>query len=142
VRIEVKDGEAVAKEALWLAWLACGGPLGMGVFRDKPDAGREDVWKNAIEAGDYPAKLHDDKSGTLYADYVFGRMMKLRLGWGPGWVSFDDRPPQIDYQGWVGAYPTNESLIRAAIASVNSGGGDVSQGAKSGRVSSSTRGRG
>jgi hypothetical protein len=86
VRIETNEPVKVAKRAMWLAWQACGGPIGMGVFQDNPGATEEAVWNNVSVRGDYayapePGVKEKDGKGEAYADYTFGRMMKLRLRW-------------------------------------------------------------
>jgi len=57
--------------------------------------------------------------GGFCADYVYGRMMKLRIysheyGWivNPGLNSEDD--PRIDYQSWAEKYPTWPDLFKSA----------------------------
>jgi hypothetical protein len=110
------SGEAVAKRAFWLAWQACGGPLGMGFLQDNPDATEEDVWANVQSYGDYPATPARG-AGEVYGDYVFGRMMKLGLRFSTDTVGTDyPDEPTPDYQGWCIKYPTHEDLIEAAIA--------------------------
>jgi hypothetical protein len=107
-----EEVEAILKEALWLAWNAAGGPAGMGVFQDNPGTTKEDVWNNAVGPGDYPVATSRD--GYLNADYVFGRMMKLRLDYGDTHIEVPDWEPRSDYQAWCTKYPTFESLINAA----------------------------
>ena len=119
MRIEVRNAEAVAKEALWLAWQACGSPAGMGWLQNRPDATREDVWANAVSSGDYPLRLADGTPNRVYADYVFGRMMKLPLELGEGFVAVPDSEPRADYQSWCRKYPTYAALVAAADAAVN-----------------------
>ena len=74
VKIKNAKPEEVMKEAFWLAWNACGGPLGMGFLQNKPDATKENIWDNVTVSGDYPMPIN---RGEVYGDYVFGRMMKL-----------------------------------------------------------------
>ena len=109
--------EDVMKEALWLAWVAAGGPRGMGFLQDFPEADKEAVWNNAVNAGDYPMKqnLGDD----LHADYVFGRMIKLNI-WRkrPDAIEISDSPPRSDYQSWCHAYKTYADLFDAAEKNV------------------------
>ena len=110
------SGETVAKRAFWLAWQACGGPLGAGFLQDNPSATEEDVWANARTAGDYSGMPMRKDSG-VYGDYVFGRMMKLGIGFSGDTITVDPPgEPDPDYQGWCIKYPTYESLIEAAAA--------------------------
>lgn len=110
--------EAVVKRAFFLAWQACGGPLGMGFLQDPGRAVTEDdVWGQAYGKRDYPDgnTLAPNKPGDVYGDYVFGRMMKLSLKWDAEGVEFRDGSPRPDYQAWCGDYPTYPALIQAAI---------------------------
>ena len=107
--------EAVAKRAFWLAWKACGGSFGMGIFQDRPTATEEDVWRNVMQSGDYAGFTGSEK-GDAYGDYVFGRMMKLNIRYGADWVDIPDSKAERDYQSWSRKYPTYEALMSAAVA--------------------------
>jgi hypothetical protein len=111
-----EEAQNVAKEALWLAWNAAGGPSGMGHFRDKPTAGKDDVWKNATNMGDYPGARPDAE--RVNADYVFGRMLKLRFGIKGNAIDVPDHEPRWDYQAWCGTYKTYAALFDAAESNV------------------------
>ena len=115
MRIEVSNSEAVVKEVFWLAWLACGGPTGMGIHQDPGLATKKQVWDQTLNGRDYAHT--DNKPGKVLADYVFGRMMKLRLEWDSTSVTFSDGKPHPDYQAWCRKYPTYQSLVEAAIKS-------------------------
>jgi hypothetical protein len=122
MRIACERPQEVVKEAFWLAWQACGGPLGMGWLQNKSDVTKYQVWSNVRTAGDYGkggSVMKPDKPGEAYGDYVFGRMMKLRIKWGLDYVEVGDGEPRIDYQAWCGKYPTYQALVEAAIASLN-----------------------
>lgn len=122
------DGKAtatdVAKRGMFLAYEACRGTTGLGFLQAATAATEDQVWQNVCTRGDYPAVpgmvRGDDRPGTANADYVFGRMMKLR-------VDFDDKAgtlnvigsePRIDYQAWCRKYPTYRSVFDAAAASL------------------------
>ena len=108
-------GEQVVKRAFWLAWQACGGPLGMGFLQDRPGSAEEDVWDHARGAGDYSgADALRSKAGEAHGDYVFGRMMKLHIEFEDDTVSTRDEAPTRDYQAWCGRYPSYDALIDAA----------------------------
>lgn len=112
---EYKSAEqalAVAKEAMWLAWQAAGGAQGMGVFRNNPGAGKDDVWKNAYNQEDYSMR-HGDAS-SVNADYVFGRMLKLYFRMNGATLEFRDDKPRGDYQSWCYVYKTYAELFDAA----------------------------
>ena len=112
-------GEQLAKRMLKLAWDACGGAFGMGFLQDRGSGVSEDeVWKQAVDGLDYAS--HQNKPGKVYADYVFGRMMKLSFAWGDGWVEGEDRVGwRRDYQAFCGKYPTFAALVEAAANSLN-----------------------
>lgn len=119
MRIELNGltGEAVVKRAFFLAWIACGRPMGMGILRDRPNSTEEDVWRNVQESGDYDFRRGSSGDpGCAYGDYVFGRMMKLTLRYGADWVEFADSTPRPDYQSWCIKYPSYRALIDEAIA--------------------------
>lgn len=104
----------VCKEALWLAWIAAGGPQGSGFLQNKPSASKQDVWNNACARGDYEAKPREF-TGHVDADYVFGRMLKLYFDM-PDAKSIEvpDHAPRGDYQSWCGKYPTYAALFDVA----------------------------
>lgn len=108
--------ENVAKRAFYLAWKACGGPLGLGHLHDNPVATADDVWKNIVGSEDYPSDgVLKRATRGFHTDYVFGRMMKLYIKIeGDSILIEDDPPPTVDYQAWCGVYPTYQSLIEAA----------------------------
>jgi hypothetical protein len=108
---------AVAKEALWLAWNAAGGPSGMGIFRNNPDASKEQVWENAYNMGDYSGRDPMEPS-RVNADYVFGRMLKLRFRINGNVLDVPDHDPRGDYQGWCYQYKTYAALFDAAETEV------------------------
>ncbi len=104
--------ESVVKNIFWLAWQAseC---LGMGRLQNKPGATIDMVWDNVVTSGDYT--VSHDRPGEPSADYVFGRMMKLRLKYDDVSISYPDSEPRPDYQSWCRKYPTYEALINAAM---------------------------
>ena len=113
---------AVAKEAIWLAWQACGGPSGYGLMRDKPSADRDAVWKQAYERGDYSGRHPGERPEDVSADYVFGRMMKLYFKVKGDTISHNDSTPRRDYQAWCGRYPTYAALFDAAEQTLSQSG--------------------
>jgi hypothetical protein len=115
--IKCENPELVVKKAFYLAWVACGGPVGMGFLQNNPGADIDSVWNNVQSAGDYPggASLHRQEKGSAYGDYVFGRMMKLGLNWNEDSVTFTDAQPRPDYQAWCRKYKTYKDLVEAAI---------------------------
>jgi hypothetical protein len=117
--------EALLKRALFLAWEACGGTFGMGAFQNRPSADEDAVWWNVVTRGDYLGAqadaARDYRKGKVYADYTFGRMMKLSLEWNTddGTITVPDSAPRSDYQSWCRKYRTYADLIEAAAASLN-----------------------
>ena len=108
----------LAKEIFWLAWQACGSPLGMGFLQNYPNATKEDVWNNVVNAGDYPGKAWN-KEDNPYADYVFGRRMKFGLSIKSDGVDIFERSLRSDYQSWCVTYPTIKDLVDKAVDNEN-----------------------
>lgn len=122
IRVKGGSAEALLKRALFLAYKAAGSARGMGVFQAARLGGEvpseERVWACIVGREDYGGfQFANDKSNDVYADYVFGRMVK----WG-GHIIGPDRleirdmdeklPP--DYQGFASHYPTSRALLDAA----------------------------
>ena len=104
----------VLTEAVWLAWQAAGGA---GWLQDKPSATREQVFIRAFNEGDYVARFSKEKN--LHADYVFGRMLKLRVTRPTATIlQFSSDEPRMDYQSWCHKYGTYAALFDAAEANV------------------------
>jgi len=129
--IEVEnDPEEVIKEAFWLAYQAAGSPQGMGVMSAHPNADKNDVWENVINAGDYPGDPNTSEA-EFYGDYVFGKMMKLRLYdmsvmdanmfglGGENAVGFPDVDPKPSYQAWLTHFDNYQHLIQEADANLS-----------------------
>lgn len=111
------SGEQVAKRMFFLAWNACGGPTGMGFLQDRGlKMNEESIFKNVVSSGDY-ATSQRNVAGSLYGDYVFGRMMKLGIKFGTNYVELCDMW-RSDYQAFCGKYPDAESLVGAAVESL------------------------
>ena len=109
------EATEVLKEALWLAWVAAGGTRGMGVLQDNPRAQKEQVWDQAYNMKDYSGRHDGMRNGDLNADYVFGRMLKLRIGRPSQTIlKISDQQPRMDYQSWCGVYQTYGALFDAA----------------------------
>lgn len=102
----------VAKQYFWLAWQACGSPMGMGFLQNRPTATIDDVWNNVNTNGDYA--YNDTKPNEPYGDYVFGRMMKTGLRIDGDIIQVRDDEPRCDYQSWCGKYATYGELLEAA----------------------------
>lgn len=109
----------VAKEAVFLAWQACGGTSGAGFLQDRgPNQDREQVWEHAYNERDYFGG-HKGDSGGINCDYVMGRMMKLRFNvQGNKLTGISDSLPRGDYQSWCFKYATYDDLFDAAELSV------------------------
>lgn len=117
MKIACKNPTDVVKRAFWLAYESSK-VTGMGRLRATQDATEESVWANIQDHGDYPEHAYP-RLGTAYADYVFGRMMKLSFDWGKDYVEFSDAPIREDYQSWCWKYPTNEVLVTQAIKEIS-----------------------
>lgn len=115
----------VAKRALFLAYVACGKTTGAGILQERRNVTEDQVWANAVVGADYPgaeerASKVPKPLDRIYADYVFGRMMKLTLRWdnAKNSIEIPSSTPQRDYQAWCKVYPSYDSLIKAAISSL------------------------
>lgn len=115
MKFQTKDPEAVARRMMFLAYNAAS-VTGMGVFRARQGATEDEVWANVIGRGDYGGAGPVAKPGRCLADYVYGRMMKLRLEWDAGGVTCPDGDLNYEYQSWAGAYPTYQALFDAAVS--------------------------
>jgi hypothetical protein len=106
----------LVRRAFFLAYNACGGAMGMGVFQARDGVTEEHVWQNVLTRGDYGGTFGNDRPERPYGDYVFGRMMKLSAEFNEanGTVTISDSKPRYDYQSWCGKYPTYQSLFVAA----------------------------
>lgn len=117
--VEVEYPLETAKEAFWLAYKAAGGARGMGAFQARGDATREDVFENVQAEGDYPGEPRAS-GNELYGDYVFGRMLKLRLAVADEGVEVPTTDVRPDYQSWSREYSSYEALVEAAAENVAS----------------------
>ena len=109
-----QDAAKVASRALFLAYNASG-VFGMGAFRAQENVTEEQVLDNVMRKGDYPAYVSRMDSDELHADYVFGRMMKLRINVVGETVSVSDDKPRSGYQSWSVNYKSYKALIKAAM---------------------------
>lgn len=113
----------VVKRAMFLAYEACGGPLGMGVFQARNGVTEDDVWKNVTTNGDYAGNFAPkvcEEHGAAKGDYVFGRMMKLSCNWEGSDLTYSKNNPTLDYQGWCHKYKTYDKLFSTALEQVTS----------------------
>ncbi len=106
----------VAKKAIYLAWQACGGPMGAGFLQDKGEHPEDAVWTQAYDQRDYAGR--HGPAERVSADYVFGRMMKLHFTLKANTIKHDTYEPRRDYQAWCGRYPTYAALFDAAEKAV------------------------
>jgi hypothetical protein len=117
--VEGIDAETLAKRIMFTAWKACGGPFGMGFLQDRGSSiPEEDVIKNIQTRGDYPG-CRKQEIGKMYADYVFGRMMKTTIHFSNGEIEVTPDDPQPDYQGWMRVYSSVQELVDAAVETFN-----------------------
>ena len=111
--------EQIVKRAMFLAYEASS-VFGMGAFQAVDDVNEEQVWERMYNRGDYPGGNTDkgNRPGNVYADYVFGRMMKTGFSWNDTKIDVNDTKPRIDYQSWSLKYEKYSDLIEAAIKSL------------------------
>jgi len=111
--------EIFCKRLFWLLWQACGKPFGMGILKDRPNATEDEVWDNIKNSGDYIGNIRHAPSNVFYADYVFGRMMKINVRILDSHnIEIDDGPYDIEYQMWSDNYPTPQSIVEAVNRSL------------------------
>jgi len=109
----------VTKEMYWLAWQASS-VVGLGILQDNPSATSDDIWMIVTGgmAVDYSGPSTDNPLRP-YGDYVFGRMMKLRLEIIGNEIMYGGMEPRPDYQSWCVKYPTIQSLFDQANKNVH-----------------------
>jgi hypothetical protein len=106
----------LAKRILFLAYEASS-VFGMGAFQARDNVTEEQVWTNTVTRGDYGGFPANDKN--IYADYVFGRMMKLSFHVKDNTINYDGNDKtKLDYQSWGAKYKTYTKLFQAAIKSL------------------------
>lgn len=115
--IETEYPLETAREAFWLAYQASSPARGMGALQARDDASREEVFENVKNEGDYPGPSRSE-DGEYYGDYVFGRMLKLRLEIEEGGVEVPESEPDRSYQSWATVYSSYEDLVRTAAQNV------------------------
>lgn len=125
MKIQHTEPAALARRAFFLAYIACGGPLGWGILQAREGVTEDQVWRNVVTNGDYAYQPRPNSDVNAYGDYVFGRMMKLSIKVETDGVTFPDAKPRSDYQAWCVEYPTYEALIEAARASLEQSGNEV-----------------
>lgn len=110
----------VASRALFLAYNASD-VMGMGAFQAQDNKMESEVFDNVIHKRDYPGREEtpDLTNCRLYADYVFGRMMKLVIEVKDNVLEFSDMKPRLDYQSWGATYKSYDKLFKAAMKELN-----------------------
>jgi hypothetical protein len=113
-----ENATRLAKRMMFLAYEACGGPMGMGFLQARSNVTEEQVWNNVVNNGDYPGGPVN-RGGRIYGDYVFGRMMKFGVEIVDNTVSFRTDDLRPDYHAFSGTYRNGEKLAKAALSSLN-----------------------
>lgn len=113
IKIQSDNPESLAKRMMWLAYQAAD-VFGMGAFQARGGIEEDQVWHNVTISGDYAGSLNTSP-GLVFADYVFGRMMKLDIRIFGSHIEVQDREARSDYQSWAAEYPTFEALAKAAV---------------------------
>lgn len=121
VKVDADKVQEVVKQYFWLAWQACGGPMGMGFLQDRSGVGPDQVLSNVQRAGDYQGGgLFGRKASEPYGDYVFGRMMKTGIKINGDVLEISDNQPRGDYQAWARQYRSYHDLLTAACVAAGS----------------------
>ena len=96
--------------------------MGMGFLQARNSVTEEQIFENVRTRGDYPDHPNANQNLDLYADYVFGRMMKVGCKIEGDTVVSNHAPsdkPRADYQSWAINFKTYGSLFEAAMKSVD-----------------------
>jgi hypothetical protein len=112
-------GEQIAKRYFFLAYEASN-VGGFGLLQARNEIKEEEVWNNVTRSGDYPGNFNRSNCVSPYADYVFGRMMKVGCTVLENGIVVYEGKGQLDYQSWASRYPTFKDLAIAAIKSLYS----------------------
>lgn len=107
MKIECSNPRSVAKRAFFLAYESSSA-MGLGFIQARSNVTEDDVW----------TAINSRNDNNPYADYTFGRMMKLSINFNDTFVSVPDSQPRGDYQSWCRKYQSYESLIEAAVKSL------------------------
>jgi hypothetical protein len=118
IKVEKDQAESIVKRMFWLAYQACGGVSGMGILQMRDETTEDEVFENVKTRGDYPGGPYG-KPNEYYGDYVFGRMMKLRVEINGDAVAIPTSKPEWDYQGWSIQYPSYLNLFEEACKSLD-----------------------
>lgn len=113
-----QDATKVAHRALFLAYNASV-VFGMGAFRAVENTTEEQVVNNILNRGDYPTIRTYSESTHIYADYVFGRMMKLHMDVVDNTIETQPIKLNQGFQSWSKKYKSYEKLIKAAMKELN-----------------------
>ena len=122
IKINGTDRKKLLKRIFFLLYEAAGSPRGMGILQARSDATEEDVWRNVRRMGDYPGDFgkKEYEKGRVYADYVFGRMVK----WGIELRKDEDELKIVkeefdpEYNGFFSTYKNNQEILDAAFESL------------------------
>lgn len=110
-------GEQIAKRYFFLAYKASN-VGGLGILQARENVEEDDIWKNVTRAGDYPGNSNRNECIAPYADYVFGRMMKVGCKVLENGIEVREGSGRLDYQSWAFKYPTFKDLAIAAVKSL------------------------
>jgi hypothetical protein len=125
MKVKIKNNTHTIDQFLtrlfFLCYKACHGACGMGALQEARLCGRlateEQVYHNVKTAGDYAMNFR--APDEIYADYVFGRMIKFGCRIDGDTMEFSDTPFRRDYQGFAGTYPNVTNLLHATQKSLD-----------------------
>lgn len=126
------ENERLARRIGYLAYQASQ-VVGMGALHARDGATEEEFWSALRGEVNVKAEVFSNvapmpeanPTGSVYCDYVMGRMMKLSIAWNESGVTTSTSQPRPDYQSWCRKYPTYDALEQAAIASLRDGAAPV-----------------
>jgi hypothetical protein len=105
----LSETQKVAKRMLWLAYQKSR-LVGMGFMQARNDITEDIMWDNHH-------RIDGDKC-EVFADYGYGRMMKLHIAVKGDTLEYREGPTNIEYQSWGCAYATYKALEDAARESL------------------------
>lgn len=114
--------EDVVKRILFICYSRTNFPTGMGILQVRNGATEQQVFDGAYHKTDYPGgRIGIRDENSLDADYVFGRMMKIRLAWTDSTVSISPDSFRFDYQSWMSQKDLRnaDDLMRLAAKELN-----------------------
>lgn len=117
ITVPGKTGLEIAKRVMFLAYQAAA-VVGAGQFQAVDDATEDEVWERICTCGDRLFANKPRQTNPVFAEYVFGRLMDLRVTLDASSCEISDRPLDVENNTWSRTYPTAADLADAVVASL------------------------